>query len=495
MCWKLAPVPMTETSVGNTTAATAGAKASLRSRLQRRVLVPLALTWLLGSTVAAAVAYVFTQRAFDRSLLDDAYTIAAQVTEAPDGGVVLSLSPREIGAVLFDQTERVFFAVRRPDGLLVAGHAGLPVMNFDKGQLWEFGDHHYRGLDLRVVALRRSTPQPFVVVVGQTVLTRSQVLQRLLALAVVPQALLLLLLGLWLRYSISDELQPLAQLQLALESRDSSDLSPLNVPAPSRDVARLGDAANGLMARIAAGVQSQREFAGNVAHELRTPLAGIRSLAEYGLAHSEPTVWREQLQRIQQSEQRASHLVDQLLALARADEARDGLQLQALQVDMLVHELLLRTLPRADAEGVDLGAVGLEQPSWALGSVALLEGLLGNLLDNALRYGRPADSATRPRVTVEVAGVGDEVVLSVSDNGPGLGLGQGLGDAKPERVLARWMRGDAGEQHGRSAGLGLAIVARYAALLGARFALLPAADGPGLCAQVRLKAAAPGGTG
>ncbi len=462
-------------------------RASLRSRLQRRVLVPLALTWMLGSAVAASVAYVFTQRAFDRSLLDDAYAIAAQVTEATDGEVALNLSPREIGAVLFDQTERVFFAVRRADGLLVAGHAGLPVMIFDKGQLWQFGDHHFRGLDLRVVTLRRSTPQPFVVVVGQTVLSRSQVLQRLLALAVVPQALLLLLLGLWLRHSISDELRPLAQLQLALESRDSSDLSPLQVPAPSRDVARLGDAANGLMARIAAGVQSQREFAGNVAHELRTPLAGIRSLAEYGLAQPEPAVWRQQLQRIQQSEQRASHLVDQLLALARADESRDGLQLQLLRVDEGVRELLLRTLPRADVEGVDLGAVGLEQPSWTLGSVALLEGLLGNLLDNALRYGRPADASTRPRVTVEVRIEGAELVLSVSDNGPGLTSG----DTLREGVLSRWTRGDAGEQHGRSAGLGLAIVARYAALLGARFALLPMAQGPGLCAQVRLKAAAP----
>ena len=462
-------------------------RASLRSRLQRRVLVPLALTWMLGSAVAASVAYVFTQRAFDRSLLDDAYTIAAQVTEAADGEVTLNLTPREIGAVLFDQTERVFFAVRRADGLLVAGHAGLPVMIFDKGQLWQFGDHHFRGLDLRVVTLRRSTPQPFEVVVGQTVLSRSQVLQRLLALAVVPQALLLLLLGLWLRHSISDELRPLAQLQLALESRDSSDLSPLQVPAPSRDVARLGDAANGLMARIAAGVQSQREFAGNVAHELRTPLAGIRSLAEYGLAQPTPAVWRQQLQRIQQSEQRASHLVDQLLALARADESRDGLQLQLLRVDELVRELLLRTLPRADVEGVDLGAVGLEQPSWTLGSVALLEGLLGNLLDNALRYGRPAGASTRPRVTVEVRIEGAELVLSVSDNGPGLTLG----DTLREGVLSRWTRGDAGEQHGRSAGLGLAIVARYAALLGARFALLPMAQGPGLCAQVRLKAAAP----
>ncbi len=471
----------------DTASGRASAGVSLRTRLQRRVLVPLALTWLLGSAVAASVAYVFTQRAFDRSLLDDAYAIAAQVTETRDGEVALNLSPREVGAVLFDQTERVFFSVRRADGLLVAGHAGLPEMAATPGQTWEFGDHHFRGLDLRVVSLRRPGVHEFTVVVGQTVHSRTEVLQRLLALAVVPQALLLLLLGMWLRHSIKDELRPLAQLQQALESRDSNDLSPVHVQAASRDVARLGDAASGLMARIAAGVQSQREFAGNVAHELRTPLAGIRSLAEYGLAHKQPAVWRQQLQLVQQSEQRASHLVDQLLALARADESRDGLQSQPLQVDTLVQDLLLRTLARADAEGVDLGAVGLEHPHWALANVALVEGLLGNLLDNALRYGRPVDGLTRPCVTVEVAQQGAELVLSVSDNGPGMAHGDTLSD----RMLARWMRGDAGEQHGRSVGLGLAIVERYAALLGARFVLLPVPDGPGLCAQVRLKAVPP----
>ena len=94
-------------------------KPSLRSRLQRRVLLPLALTWLLGSAVAAAVAYSFTQQAFDRSLLDDAFALAAQVSESADGAVALNLSPRDIGNMLFDQSERVFFAVHSADGLLV----------------------------------------------------------------------------------------------------------------------------------------------------------------------------------------------------------------------------------------------------------------------------------------------------------------------------------------------------------------------------------------
>jgi two-component system sensor histidine kinase TctE len=487
---------------------------SLRTRLQRRVLIPLALTWLLGSAVAAGVAYAFTQQAFDRSLLDDAYALGAQVTESVDGEMALNLSPREVGTLLFDQSERVFFTVRRADGLLVAGHAGLASVPREAGEPWAFGNQHFKGLDLRAVTLQRTRQHEFVVTVAQTVHSRSLVLQRLLALAVVPQALLLLCLWLWLRRSIRDELQPLAELQQALQSRDSADLSPLAVAAPSRDVARLSQAASDLMARIAVGVQAQREFTGNVAHELRTPLAGIRALAEYGLARSEPAVWRDQLQQIQRSEQRASHLVDQLLALAMADESREGLQLKPLRLDLLVHDILLRTLPRADAEQVDLGAVGLDEPLWVRGDAALIEGLLGNLLDNALRHGRPAAADEPRRVTVELlasptgaatatataaapapptarstataspAGAAPaEVLLAVTDNGPGLGVDI---DHDP-RVLARWERGPLADAEGRGAGLGLAIVARYASLLQARLQLLPAVPGPGLRACVWLR--------
>jgi two-component system sensor histidine kinase TctE len=214
-----------------------------------------------------------------------------------------------------------------------------------------------------------------------------------------------------------------------------------------------------------------------VAHELRNPLAGIRSLAEYGLAQRDPAAWRRQLERVVASEQRASHLVDQLLALARADESREGLRLEPVAADDVVRDVLLRTLPRADAAGVDLGALGLERPLYVRASLALLEGLLGNLLDNALRHGRPADPACKPRVTVALAEEGEGVRLCVTDNGPGMPA------ARREQLLRRWERG---AQPTEGSGLGLAIVSRYVELLGGRFELKPCAEGPGLCASVWL---------
>ena len=457
----------------------------LRSRMLWRVLLPLALTWLVGSSVALTVGATYTRKAFDRSLLDDARSIAASV-QVRNGDLSLALSPREVGAALFDQEEKVFFAVTRPDGSLVAGQGGLREPSTPGDEPWIFEDRHYRGLDLRMVTLWRADPLPFAVVVAQTTRSRAVLFNQLLAASVAPQLVLLLLLGCGLWLSIGRELAPLARLERALDERDTLDLTPILLLPRSRDIAHLAAAFNGLMARIDAGVRAQREFAGDVAHEMRTPLAGVRALAEYGLAHDDPAVWREQLQLIQQSEQRASHLVDQLLALAMANESRDGLALRPVPLDALVRELLVRSLPQADARQVDLGAMGLDQPVWVLGDVALLEGLLGNLLDNALRHGRSADPAAPSRVTVAVVpgrGADAEVLLSVSDNGPGLPANK-VADGG---VLARWARGPSAAQGSQGAGLGLSIVARYAGLLRARFDIQPAEPGPGLCACVWLR--------
>lgn len=242
------------------------------------------------------------------------------------------------------------------------------------------------------------------------------------------------------------------------------------------------------MARIEGSVQAQREFAGNVAHELRTPLAGIRSLAAYGLGQGDAAVWQRQLQDIAASERRASRLVDQLLALALADEAPGALDLVPVALHTLVSELVLRSLPQADAQGVDLGVEGLDAPLaplWVRGTSALLEGLLGNLVDNALRHGRPTDAAQPARVTVVVRAVGERVRLSVIDNGPGLDAAELL------RVRSRWEQGGARGRRAGGVGLGLAIVERYAALLGGALELAPGPDGIGLCATVNLQRAAP----
>ena len=438
---------------------------------------PLVLTWALGTAVTLTVANYFAGQAFDRSLLDDAYAIAANVRAGPSG-LVLSLSPPEMGALLFDQSESVYFAVLLPSGALLAGHAGLRPPPLPDELPYGFADIRFQGRELRAVSLRRTEPAEFTVVMAQTSTSRSSLLHRMLGYSVVPQIVLLLLLAWWVLRVIQRDLQPLVALQRAVDRRDARDLTPVppsvTSNASTRDVERLGTAVNSMLARLSESISAQREFAGNVAHELRTPLAGIRAQADYALAHADPQVWREQLQGILRGEARASHMVEQLLALALADEARAGLRLEPVALNELARCVILRFLPKADAAGVDLGGEGLDEVVVVNADAALVEGILGNLLDNAIRYG----SAEKPHVTVTVTRSAGAAVLSVTDNGPGL--------SKPDTVELRnrWTLGPAGQRLGEGAGLGLAIVSRYVELLGARLDLGAVEGESGLRASV-----------
>ena len=460
------------------------ASTTLRARLLRHVILPLALTWLVGALLALAVARYFTQQAFDRALLDDAYAVASHVRHAEDGGLTLGLSSVEMSNLLFDQNENLYFAVYQDDGRLLAGHAGLQLpVGARTGVTPYFTETPFQNHSLRAVVLERSKPAHFTVVVAQTTRVQDRLFQRLLFISLVPQLLLLIWLAWWLRRAIQKDVQPLMDLEQAVAQRDVRDLTPLMISTRTLDVQKLGESINALLTRIEQSVRGQKEFAGNVAHELRTPLSGIRALAEYGLTQSDPQVWREQLRSIAQSQERASHLIDQLLALALAQEAQQVLQPQPLALDEVVRDSLMRHLHRADALGVDLGVdfeEGLDLPLFISAQRALLEGVLNNLIDNALRYGVPADGGPR-HVTVAIDQPEPGVVcLSVIDNGPG------ITDAQRERLLGRWAQGSAGEALKQGSGLGLAIVAEYARIMGAQLSMVsPASAGQGLKVSLR----------
>ena len=447
------------------------ATGSLARRVLRNVMLPLALTWLIGAAIALGIANFFAEQAFDRAMLDDAYALSGNV-QASERGIEFLLTPREVATALFDQVESIYSAVQRDDGSLIAGDAGLMVPLPEADALSRFSEIVYQGKTLRAVVLVHEGVTPYRVIVAQTTHGRTALAQRLLFYAVLPQVGLLCLLAIWLWRGIRSDLRPLGELQEALDRRDVRDLAPVAVVRTSHEIERLGDAVNALFDRLGHSVQAQREFAGNVAHELRTPLAGIRALAEYGLAHNAPGVWREQLERIAASQARASRLVDQLLGMALADEADTGMQRDPVRLDQLAEQTVLRHLARADARGVDLGALGLETAVTVPANTALIEGILDNLIDNALRYGGRT-------ITVAL----DGVALSVIDDGPGL----------PEQarrdLVQRWTQGPAGQKLGQGTGLGLSIVARYAQLMGAQLTL-EAATPHGLCVTVDFARAA-----
>ena len=442
----------------------------------RRVLVPLAVTWLIGAAVALAVAQFFTQLAFDRSLLDDAYLLASSVRLEREA-VQLTLTPRELATVLYDPVETAYFSIRGAGGATLAGEPRLHMAPASGELGHRFGDIEFDGRSLRAVTLHREQPTAVDIVIAETQVGRTALLRQLLLYSLGPQLALLGLAAGWVARSIESDLRPLGQLQQAVDNRDVNDLAPLDVPATSADMVRLATAINALLQRLEGSVRAQREFAGNVAHELRTPLAGIRALAEYGLAQKDQAAWREQLERIATSEARASRLVDQLLDLALAHEAEAGLKLDTVNLDELVREAVLRFLPAADAAGVDLGARGIEIAARVRGDATLIDGILNNLLDNALRYGTDGPGGN-PAVTVAIEQNDSATTLSVQDNGAGL-----PGEVQMQ-LMERGAQGEAGQLLGEGAGLGLALVAQYARLMGARMTLGSGPDGAGWLCRV-----------
>jgi len=463
---------------------------TLRQRLLQHVLTPLFVVWCLGTGVTVSIAYYFTMQAFDRSLLDDALSLSTHV-RMQSGEPALDLSSRELASLLFDQSERMYFAVLDVNGQLLAGHASLFDARLDNSapgrnaRPFDLSDRVHLGVPVRVATLFATTSKPWIVVVAQTTRSRTSLIEGLMLYAVVPQAVLLFALAVWLLRAIDRDLEPLNRLRRALQRRDARDLSPIEPARESRDVAQLTDAANALLARIRAGIQAQREFTGNVAHELRNPMAGIRALAQYGLGQQTASVWREQLESIARSEVRASHLINQLLALALADEAREQLSLASLCVNDIVEDVVSELLRRHDSVTSELAVTGLDGPVWVRANDILLKGCIANLLDNALVYGRPQGTEpARIRIDVGSAQSSDRITIAVVDNGPGLNAE--LAAALQER----WARGQGSDRREGGAGLGLAIVNRYASLLGATFELTPAPGG-GLCATLTLPRAEP----
>ncbi len=459
---------------------------SLTSQLLKSLYIPLFLTWIIGTLVVVIVASYFTEQAYDRALLDDAYSVASHVTlnaAKSNEQLEIDLSANEMTTLLFDQSEIIYFQILNVDGSMVAGHPGFNATLPAVGSAPKFSNLEFQDKNFRTVAIYRTQPSPFFLVMAQTSDFRTALVKRVVIFSIVPQLLFLALLALFLKGVIKKELAPLLDLENAVETRAVTDLSAVHIDTRTKDVHDLGTAINRLFFRIDDGVRLLREFSGNVAHELRTPLAGIRAQTEYGLANKNPEVWYQQLQGIAKSELRASHMVEQMLALSLTNEAKSGLINEDIDVDELIKEAVMRFLSRADSLGVDLGVKGYDLGLTIKTQRSLLEGALNNLIDNALRYG-VSEIQSFNQITIEIEKTVDDakknyLEISVVDNG------KGISDEFKHQVMRRRTQGEAGVNLGAGAGLGLAIVVEYAKLLNAEFVLQDNSGG-GLKALLKL---------
>jgi two-component system sensor histidine kinase TctE len=304
--------------------------------------------------------------------------------------------------------------------------------------------------------------------VAETLHKRRALAWEMLANVVLPQVLLIVLATGVVWVGVSHGLAPLQRLRRAVSDRSHLDLSPIDTQDVPGEVRPLVDEVNDLMGRLGRTFDFQNRFVADAAHQLKTPVSGLKAQIELALRESDPARVQHSLAQLYVSADRLSRLVRQLLSLARNEPgALDTLQLSPLDLNAFALEVSMDWVPHAFKREIDLGFEGVDQPLEIDADADRLRELINNLVDNAIRYSQQGG-----RVTVRVRRQeNDHALLAISDDGPSIPV------AERERIFERFHR-LLGTAEGGS-GLGLAIVSEIASLHHARITLEEDVDGVG----------------
>ena len=438
---------------------------TLRSQLLRWLLIPLSVLFVVDAVGSYFLAQRLSDGVYDGELMEIARELSLHVR--PNGATpAFDLEKDAERTLLLDQYDRVYYVVRGANGAWIAGDDALPTRpGSGDARLY---DSALAGEPIRVAELRTQTNgnAPVTVQVAETRVKRHTLANEILIGIILPQLLLILIAGLVLWLGVARGLAPLAHLQRAVAARSHLDLSPVTVEHVPGEVHPLLAAINDLMARLDEILTYQTRFIADAAHQLRTPVAGLKAHVEVALREEDPAQARQSIAHLYTGVERMSRLVAQLLSLARNEPTTvRKLVLALLDLSKLAFDVTMEWVPEAYRKNIDLGFEGVEPHAMIRGDAPRLTELINNLLDNAIRYSRHGG-----RVTVRVAAQPTPRV-SVSDDGPLIPV------EERERVFERFHR--LLGSHADGSGLGLAIVHEIAALHGATITLAEDSDGLG----------------
>jgi len=427
--------------------------ASLRGLLLRRLWLPLLVLLLCSAVGSFALARYFAGQVYDRWLLDSAMSLSELVKEQ-DGRAVMDVTPAMSRMFTWDTVDEVHGEVVDASGARLYGDLAealpRPARTADDDAVYY--DARLRGQAVRMVEVLVPTTGGHQVRlrVAETLRKRHR-LERKLLMTSVPFQAAILALAAWLAWSGTGAAARHAnQVARRLASPRPDPLAPLDPQQEApRELWPAVEAYNALLQRLDAMQAAQRRFVSNAAHQLRTPLAAMQVELESSLRQQDPQAQQLALSGTLAGLSRLQHLVNQLLLLSRSEDAQGAsLPLQVLDVASLARTVVERYADRALAAGVDLGYEGPDEGVPVQGDAPLLREALGNLLDNALRYG-----AMRGMITLSVQRDADGVQVWVDDDGAGIDA------AERGRVTERFYRASS---QGDGCGLGLAIVAEIA---------------------------------
>lgn len=427
----------------------AGVPVSIRRILTGWLIWPLAALILASTIPTYFLALNAANDAYDSALLDPVLAVANHISK-DDEKVTVDLPPAALDALRIDSRDRVFIQVRGPKNEIIAGNQSLPPPPTDIPPAgFAYYDARLEDDRVRVAALHIPHPLgPVVVQAAETYVKRDKIVLDILVASVLAE-LAISLAALWLVwYGIGRGLAPLEKLRDDIAARSPQDLRQVLPDGKPSELVPIINAINRLLGRLKSSIDGQQRFIANAAHQLRTPLAGLKTHAELALRQPSTVELRSLLDMIAGETGRTSHMVNQLLTLARAEPEGPG----ASHHDPVnLHEISARAVqewvPRALAKNVDMGFE--LQDAWTYGEPLLMRELLANLLENSLAYTQNGGS-----ITVRTEERAGRAAIEVEDNG------RGIPEEERERVFERFYR--AKGTPGDGCGLGLAIVREIA---------------------------------
>lgn len=433
---------------------------SLRLRLLLLLSLTLGIGWVAAAWFTHAEARHEIDEMFDAQLAQSARVLLGTMRHhlherAEHGGDEIESAhayEQKLVFQVWDESGLQMRSATAPMTALAKAEPGYSEAVFN-GQSWRvftrWGKHH-----------------EFMIQVAEPTAEREKLARHIVLKVLLPALVILPILALMVWFAVGAGLQPLKLLKKEVRQRTAERLEPVSMVGVPDEVAPLTQALNDLFARLQYAFEAERRFTADAAHELRTPLAALKTQAQVAMRATEDAERQIALENVLRGVDRATHLLEQLLTLARVDPDAAATGHEPLELRPLAASVLAHLAPFARERKIELsledGAAGK-----VVGNPAQLAVLMRNLLDNAVRYTPEGGS-----VSVSIRHDRDATVLEVCDTGPG------IPEQEKAQVLERFYRipGSAAE----GSGLGLSIVQRIAELHHARLELAGGDNGKGL---------------
>jgi two-component system sensor histidine kinase QseC len=445
---------------------------SLRTKLLLLLLAIISVAWLTTAVFIYFDAHHEIDELFDAQLAQSAQVLLAQAghdlkdarEDEDDDGIAT-----EIAGAGHKYERKIAFQIRDEHGRLLLRSASAPVEQL-AAQESGFADTMIEGKPWRVYT-QHDDDGEIRVLVGERHAVRNELAASVAMRLLLPLGVALPVLALLIWFAVGKGLSPLRRIGSEVAQRDPANLAPLEERTAPAEIAPLLHALNTLLGRLDQALESERRFTADAAHELRTPLAALKIQAQVARRAENEAQRGAALDKLILGVDRATHLIEQLLTLARLEPTSGSAALMAeCDVAAIARQVLADLAPAALAKEIELG---LSSPAAAMirGNTDMLAILMRNLVDNAIRYTPPYG-----RVSVSLRVEQGRARLEVTDSGPG------IPEQERQRVFDRFYRILGNDAAG--SGLGLSIVKRITDFHAAKLTLADGEQGAGLKVSV-----------